>query len=173
MRSIFFILSLMSSLLLKGQETVTDFTSNRRIQVSATFGVWATKSAEGILPFKHDNLEKSAEGFSWELQALAYNKRKTLGLGGVFTHIMHSSQYNLTETCNLSAHTHLFYLAPQVSFPIKETAFSPLIGHIDMGVGTVYYHNTGLLANETYKVNFIGLGINGKIGLEYPFHERL
>lgn len=173
MRSIFFILVLISSLLSKAQESTADYsTSDRRIQVSAAFGVWATKSAEGILPFKHDNLGKSAEGFSWELQALAYNKRKTLGLGGVFSHIMHSSQYNLAESCNLSAHTHLFYLAPQMSFPIKETAFTPLTGYINWGLGTVYYHNTGFLANQAYKVNSIGLGINGSIGLEYPFHNN-
>lgn len=172
MRSLFFLLFLVPSLLSRGQETANTPVPNNHILISAAFGVWATQSAESMLPFKHDNLEKSAEGFSWELQALVYNKRKTLGVGGVFTHIMHTSQYNLTETCDLSAHTHLFYLAPQLSLPIKQTAFPPVTGHLDMGMGTICYHNTGLIANQKYNANSFGLGINGNIGLEYPFHDN-
>ncbi|MBC8591880.1 hypothetical protein H8744_01220 [Oscillospiraceae bacterium N12] len=67
----------------------------------------------------------------------------------------------------------IVYVAPQVSYLKKRTAFPNVFGLIDFGVGYLHYQsNSKLLENRTYKADYNGIGINANLGCEYAFAKR-
>ncbi|WP_042371292.1 hypothetical protein [Bacteroides neonati] len=114
---------------------------------------------------------KSTSGLSYSFRLMSYSQKKVIGYGVYFydfTH--HKNHYLSNQLIQAKENTRITYVAPQISFIKRETAFANCFGLIDFGIGYLrYISDTQFKLSDAYKAEYSGICINLNIGYEYAF----
>lgn len=118
-----------------------------------------------------DNKDES--GITCALRLTRCLDKLPLGYGiYVFGYTDHK-KFQLPEVPLLKEKVQIEYIAPQLSYIRKKTAFPNCFGIIGLGVGYMHYRSRTVLSeNVSYETRWSGVGINADIGYEYAFLEH-
>lgn len=148
-----------------------DNAQNKRITIlHANVGYSPSASQRGESAWQ-DADYKNSSGVSYSCQIMSYSQKKVIGYGLYFFDFAHSKRHNFSgNSIQGKEKTGVIYIAPQVSYIKRETAFPNCFGLIDFGIGYLRYtSDTQFEQYNAYKTDYSGIGINLSIGYEYAF----
>lgn len=114
---------------------------------------------------------KNSCGISYTCRLMTYSPKKIIGYGLYSYNYIHNKHHDFEVYANEK--TRINYIAPQISYIKRATAFPNCFGLIDFGIGYVHYiSDTRFEENRSFKVNRSGIGMNLDIGYEYAFAKH-
>lgn len=117
--------------------------------------------------------DKNNAGMTYALRLTRCFNQKSIGYGVYVFGYSDRKKHQFSEIPQLKENLRMFYLAPQLSYIKKETAFLNGFGLLGFGVGYLHYmSDTKLQERGNYKTRYDGIGFNVDIGYEYAFHRN-
>lgn len=112
-------------------------------------------------------------GLTYALRWTHCSNKNSLGYGMYALGYTDNKKHHPTKETTLKEKTYITYIAPQISYIKKETAFPNGFGLIDFGIGYLHYSSESKLPEGgTYQVQYNGIALNAGISYEYPFHKN-
>ena len=119
--------------------------------------------------------DEDRSGFTSSLQLMTFSPRSAFGYGAYYYHYRGKKQ----KYENMDEASSFHYVAPQVSFLKRQTAFERGVGYINAGVGYVRHQAKGTLMPQAepsqtdYRTRVSGIGCNIGLAYEYIFDSNI
>lgn len=132
--------------------------------------VWGDGGSSWAVDKNNDNYS-----FVSSIQLMTYSPRSVFGYGLYYYDYRDGkNKYDGMSTQEVNEKVNLYYVAPQISFIKRRTAFPKGVGYINAGVGYVRYKSNGeLMQSVGYSTKSSGVGCNIGIAYEYVFDSRM
>lgn len=118
---------------------------------------------------------KNKCGFVSSAQLITYSSHSVVGYGlYYYDYREDTKKYDRVMPREIDEKITCYYVAPQVSFIKRHTAFPHGVGYVNAGVGYAHYTSKGaLMQQQDYKTRVSGIGCNVGIAYEYVFDSRM
>lgn len=132
--------------------------------------VWGDGGSSWVVGKDKDNCS-----FVSSLQLMTFSSRSAIGYGLYYYNYKNTKRkYDGVLPEEVNEKTSLQYVAPQVSFIKRHTAFAKGVGYVNAGVGYAHYKSKGMLMQKVgYNTRVSGIGCNVGIAYEYVFDSNM
>lgn len=132
--------------------------------------VWGDGGSSWAVNKDNDNCN-----FVSSMQLMTFSPRNAIGYGLYYYNYKDAKEkYDGVSPQEVSEKVAFHYVAPQVSFIKRHTAFAKGVGYINAGVGYARYKSKGMLMEKVgYTTKVSGIGCNVGIAYEYVFDSNM
>lgn len=132
--------------------------------------VWGDGGSSWAVDKDKDNCN-----FVSSMQLMTFSSRSAVGYGLYYYNYKSAKErYDGVLPQEVNEKVAFHYVAPQVSFIKRHTAFAKGVGYVNAGVGYAHYKSKGMLMQkEDYRTIVSGIGCNVGIAYEYVFDSNM
>lgn len=117
--------------------------------------------------------DKKNAGLTYALRWSHCSNKNAIGYGLYAMGYTDHKKHHPTNISSIKENVSIIYIAPQISYIKKETAFPNGFGMIDFGIGYLHYNSESKLPeSKTYQAQYNGIALNTDISYEYSFHKN-